>query len=295
MHFPNGARAVRTSAGGDRDRGGATRPPAVAGRFYECRPEALRAQLDACFAGVRRAPLPSPPLALVAPHAGYVFSGEVAASAWETARARKDLRRVVLLGPSHHVPVRGLGTSSAARFATPLGDIPLDLEAIARVGRLPFVETRDDAHAPEHSIEVQLPFLLAVLGPVPIVPLVVGAATAPEVAAAIGAAGGLDAGARTLTVVSTDLSHYLPDAAARKRDLDTCDAIEQLDAGRIDGERACGHRAVAGLLVAANAAGLIAIRLDLRTSADAGGNRDGVVGYAAFAFVRDPGTGEGPD
>jgi AmmeMemoRadiSam system protein B len=209
-------------------------------------------------------------------------------------RAVRDLRRVVILGPAHFVPLRGIGTSSAARFETPLGPVALDREAIRAVERLSFVASRDEAHAPEHCLEVQLPLLLHVLGPVPIVPLLVGEASPGEVAAAIRAAGGAEPEAGVLTVVSTDLSHFLPDEAARNRDGATCEAILASDDASIDAERACGHRALAGLLRLAREEGLRAIRLDARTSADAGGSVHSVVGYAAFAFVRRSRTREGP-
>jgi len=200
----------------------------------------------------------------------------------------------VLFGPAHYVPVRGIGTSSAGRFETPLGPVAVDPEGVRAVERLPFAGARDDAHAPEHCLEVQLPFLLHLLGPVPIVPLLVGDATPEEVAAAIRAAGGAESEGGVLTVVSTDLSHYLPDEAARKRDGATCGAILVLDDSSLDGDRACGHRALAGLLRLAREEGWRAIRLDVRTSADAGGSPRGVVGYAAFAFVRGPRTREDP-
>lgn len=209
-------------------------------------------------------------------------------------RGASGVRRVVLLGPAHFVPLRGIATSSAARFDTPLGAVALDTKAIEATERLPFVSARDDAHAPEHAIEVQLPFLLGALGEVPIVPLLIGDASAADVAAAIRAARGDDADIRSLVVVSSDLSHFLPDEAARRRDGTTCEAILALEDERIDGNAACGHRALAGLLRFAREEGLRAIGLDVRTSADAGGGRRRVVGYAAFAFVRGSRTREHP-
>lgn len=265
----------------------------MAGRFYEGRADRLRAELAACFAGARGPDLREAPVALVAPHAGLAFSGQVAASAWRAAGTGPRPRRVVLLGPAHHMPVRGIGTSSAARFDTPLGPLALDRPAIRAVEALPFAAARDDAHAPEHCLEVQLPFLLHVFGPVPVVPLLVGEASPAEVAAAIRAAGGCREGG-VLTVVSTDLSHFLPDGTARRRDRATCRAIQGLDDGAIGPEDACGHRALRGLLRLAREAELRALPLDVRTSADAGGSPGRVVGYAAFAFVRRAPTCEDP-
>lgn len=258
------------------------RPAAVAGRFYPGDAAALAAAVDDALAGAPRWP-GAPPKALVAPHAGYVYSGPVAAAAYATlADARGAIRRVVLLGPAHYVGVRGLALSTADAFATPLGDVPVDAELRSCVGAIPEVGADDRAHAPEHSLEVHLPFLQRLLGEFAVLPLVVGHAEAQRVATVLDALWG---GPETLIVVSTDLSHHLDHTTAQARDRATAEAVL---AGRVDAigaDDACGATPLRGLLVAAPRHGLRAILLDLRSSGDTAGPTDRVVGYGAFAFV----------
>jgi AmmeMemoRadiSam system protein B len=262
------------------------RPPAVAGIFYPDDPRELEAEvrrhLEAARAALgpeeARAPAPR---SLIAPHAGYVYSGPIAASAYaRVASARGKLQRVLLLGPAHRVPVRGLGASSSAAFATPLGHVPLDRDAIERTLELPQVELADAAQAPEHSLEVQLPFLQVVLGDFSLVPFVVGDAAPDEVAEVIELFWD-DPG--TLLVVSSDLSHYYPYDTARRMDEATTRAIEALRPQDIGFEQACGRIPVQGLLVSARRRGLGARTLDLRSSGDTAGSRDAVVGYGSYA------------
>lgn len=256
------------------------RPPVVAGLFYPADSEELRALVNDLL---RRAPYAgAPPKALIAPHAGYVYSGPVAASAYARLRPlRKQLTRVVLLGPAHRVAFRGLAASSADAFRTPLGDIPLDTAATASLARLPQVRTRDDAHALEHSLEVQLPFLQTVLDRFTLVPLVVGDAGYAEVTEVLDVLWG---GSETLIVISSDLSHYHDYATAQRMDRATSAAIEDLAPERIDYEDACGRTPVGGLLQAARARGLRAQTVDLRNSGDTAGPRDQVVGYGAYVI-----------
>ena len=260
------------------------RPAAVAGRFYAGDAAVLASTVDDALA--HAAPWSGPaPKALIAPHAGYVYSGPIAATAYGTlAAARDTVRHVVLLGPAHHVAVRGVAVSSADAFVTPLGPVPVDAPLRDVVLALPGVAVDDDAHAPEHSLEVHLPFLQRALTRFSVLPLVVGRADPATVAAVIDAVWG---GPDTLVVVSTDLSHYLDQRHATGRDRATAAAIVD---GRIDhltGDDACGAAPVRGLLVAARTHGLHAVLLDLRTSADTAGDPDRVVGYGAFAFVPD--------
>jgi AmmeMemoRadiSam system protein B len=264
------------------------RPAAVAGRFYPDDPAVLAWTVDDAL---DRAPAwagPTPK-ALVAPHAGYPFSGPIAATAFRTlAGARGTVRRVVLVGPAHYVAVAGMATSSADAFLTPLGPVPVDVELRARVCALPGVVVDNRAHAPEHSLEVHLPFLQRVLGDFTVLPLVVGLVDARTVADVLDAVWG---GPETLLVVSSDLSHYLDHDRAEARDRATADAIV---AGRVDdlaSEDACGARAVRGLVVAAARHGLHAELLDLRTSADTAGDPTRVVGYGAFVFGRSGSSG----
>ncbi len=258
------------------------RPPAVAGTFYPAEPAALRAALDQAFAAcVPPAPGAPVPAAIVAPHAGYVYSGAIAASAYaRVAPARDVVRRVVLLGPSHRVPLRGLALSSADGWAGPLGVVPLDAGAVDDLAHLPFVRVDDRVHAPEHSLEVQVPFLQTVLADFVLVPLAVGDATADEVAAAIDA---LWTGSDTLVVVSTDLSHYLDHATATELDARTAAAVVARRPHDIGDRDACGARPLRGLLRTATARDLGVEQLDLRNSGDTAGDRSRVVGYGAFA------------
>ena len=260
------------------------RPAAVAGTFYPKAPPALAAELRAHLAGAqsRTALACALPKALIAPHAGYVYSGPIAGSVYaRLAAGRETIRRVVLLGPTHRVPVRGLALPSVGAFATPLGTLAIDREAAAAALALPQVCTSDAAHALEHSLEVQLPFLQTVLADFSIVPFAVGDATPAEVAEVIEL---LWDGPETLFVVSSDLSHYHHYADAREIDRATGEAILALSA-TLDHEQACGATPINGLLLAARRHGLRAELLDLRNSGDTAGDRSRVVGYASFAFT----------
>jgi len=259
----------------------AIRPPAVAGSFYPGEPALLAAEVSTYLAAAAVANGARPPKAIIAPHAGYVYSGPIAASIYaRLAPLRGHVRRVVLVGPAHRVFVRGAAVPAAHAFETPLGTIELDAEAIGALRALPFVEQSDRAHALEHSLEVHLPFLQSTLGEFRLVPVVVGDATPDEAAQLLDAVWG---GGETLVVVSSDLSHYLPYEAARRRDRGTVDAILGLDA-RLVPEEACGAAPINGLLRTARRRGLGVELVDLRNSGDTAGDRDRVVGYASFAF-----------
>jgi AmmeMemoRadiSam system protein B len=259
----------------------AVRRPAVAGAFYPREASVLQAEVDSYLAAARPDRASRPPKAIIAPHAGYIYSGPIAASIYaRLAPLRGRVRRVVLAGPAHRVYVRGAAVPSARAFASPLGDVGLDTGAIAALRALPFVEESDRAHALEHSLEVHLPFLQAVLGEFALVPIVVGDADAQEAARIFETAWG---GEETLVVVSSDLSHYLPYDAARARDRNTVEAILRLEP-RLDPEEACGAAPINGLLEVARRRGLRPELVDLRNSGDTAGDRDRVVGYAAFAF-----------
>ncbi len=260
----------------------ATRLPAVAGFFYPGDPAALAAEVAAYLGEATALARPGrAPKAIIAPHAGYVYSGPIAASIYARLAPRAGkVRRVILAGPAHRVFVRGVAVPAAAAFATPLGAVPLDSDAIDALRALPFVEVSDRAHAQEHSLEVHLPFLQSVLGDFRLVPLVVGDAAPAEMAQVFDLLWG---GEETLIVVSSDLSHYLPYDAARRRDGATAEAILRLDPS-LEGEDACGAAPINGLLALARRRGLEAERIDVRSSGDTAGGRDRVVGYGAFAF-----------
>jgi len=259
------------------------RIPAVAGTFYPAEPTALRGEVDRLLAAVEApaAALPAAPKALIVPHAGYVYSGPIAASAYARLRPVADtVRRVILLGPAHRVLVRGLALPGARQFGTPLGVVDVDAGAVAIARGLPHVHESPVAHAEEHSLEVQLPFLQRLLSAFTVVPLVVGDATGAMVADVLDALWG---GPETLIVISSDLSHYHAYADARAIDAATAERILAL-ASRLDHEQACGATPINGLLQAARRRGLRAELIDLRNSGDTAGDRGRVVGYAAFAF-----------
>jgi MEMO1 family protein len=258
------------------------RSPAVAGSFYPGEAAALAAEVAAYLAEARPDPNGArAPKAIIAPHAGYMYSGAIAGSAYaRLASLRGRVSRVVLAGPAHRVFVRGAAIPAARAFASPLGTVELDAEALAALSRLPFVEVSDRAHALEHSLEVHLPFLQSVLGEFRLVPVVVGDASPAEAAELLETVWGGD---ETLVVVSSDLSHYLPYDAARARDRDTAAAIVGLEASLVP-EEACGAAPINGLLAAARRHALAAELVDLRNSGDTAGDRSRVVGYGAFAF-----------
>ncbi|WP_165226498.1 AmmeMemoRadiSam system protein B [Aquisphaera insulae] len=258
------------------------RQPAVAGRFYEADPSRLRESIrrllaEAAPAGPGRAE------GLIVPHAGYAYSAPIAASghAWLIPRAA-EIDRVILLGTCHTAGVSGLAASSDDSFETPLGEVPVDRGAVARALEQEGAAVRDDAHARDHSLEVQLPFLQVVLDRFRIVPFLVGAASPAEVA------GVLDAfwnEPGTIVVVSSDLSHYHDYEEARRLDAATARAIEGLEEEALGPGSACGRHAIAGLLRSARGRGLTCRTVDLRSSGDTAGRRDRVVGYGAFVML----------
>ena len=234
-------------------------------------------------ARAKSAPSATWPKAVIVPHAGYIYSGHTAARAFATLEPGRHLiDRVVLLGPSHHVPMHGLAAPSSSAFDTPLGRVPIDEDARRRVLKLPFVGELDDAHHFEHSLEVQLPFLQESLERFSLLPLAVGRATPEQVEAALEEVWGGD---ETLIVISSDLSHYLPYASARQLDAATAEAIESLRPADISDEGACGRIGIQGLLRVAKRRSLRPSTLDLRSSGDTAGGRDEVVGYGAWAFT----------
>jgi MEMO1 family protein len=256
------------------------RPPAIAGTFYPGEPAVLRGTIDQCMKSVRLKH--APPKALVAPHAGYIYSGPIAATAYASLAPIADkIRRVVLLGPSHRVAFEGMALSSAAAFRTPLGDVPIDRAACGRIAGLPGVQTLDIAHAEEHSLEIHLPFLQSVLNDFALVPIVVGRAPEAQVDAVLQALWG---GEETLILISSDLSHYHDYATAQRMDSAASLAIETLSADKLADDQACGRYPVKGLLARARTLDLRATTLDLRNSGDTAGDKGRVVGYGSYAF-----------
>lgn len=267
------------------------RPPAAAGLFYPADPTTLRHQVHSMLQDTAQAvpqgagdtqPLPK---ALIVPHAGYAYSGPTAAAAFArlmTPLARDTFQRVLVIGPAHRVPVQGLAASSAIAFATPLGDVPVDQEYIHQWVNKAVVKIDDKAHGPEHSLEVELPFLREVLGDFKLLPVVFGKAQVAEVVRLLEP---MAAEGKTLIVVSSDLSHYQPDAVARAMDARTAEKIESFSAESLQPMDACGHVAIAGLLKVASMLGWRCQRLDMRNSGAApGGDLVQVVGYGAWMF-----------
>ena len=256
------------------------RPAAVAGMFYPAETVALERAVGRLLASAP--PGNEVPKAIIAPHAGYQYSGPTAAYAYRLLEERRDvIRRVVLLGPAHRVYLQGMAVPSVDAFATPLGDVPIDAAAIRLALELPGVQTSDEAHAQEHSLEVHLPFLQTVLDDFSLVPIVVGVCPAQQVEAVLEALWGGD---ETLIVVSSDLSHFHEYTEAREIDEHTTARIEACES-TLHGEDACGAYAINGLLLAAKVRGLQVRTLDVRNSGDTAGDRHRVVGYGAYAVA----------
>lgn len=257
-----------------------TRPAAVANMFYPGDPVQLHEDIQDMLANVPTGL--STPKAIIVPHAGYVYSGPVAAKVYaQLISVRDKIHRVILLGPCHRVPLTGLATTSADLFETPLGSVQIDRDSIEQINHLPQVQEFDLTHQQEHSLEVQLPFLQEVLDEFTLVPLVVGDASASDVSNVLELLWG---GNETLIVISSDLSHYHDYATAKAMDALTCQAIENLDGNAIGHEQACGRNPMLGLLKSAQIHNMKTTTLDLRNSGDTAGNKDQVVGYGAWMF-----------
>ncbi len=261
----------------------AIRLPAFAGRFYPADVTELRSSVHALLDAVPPSAEEPSPKALIVPHAGYLYSGPIAASGFarlRAARTRGTIERVVLLGTAHS-PATGIVLSGTEGFATPLGVVPLDREALAAIREQVGVVVDDVAHDRDHALEIQLPFLQEVLGAFRLVPILVGRTSPEEVADVLET---LWEGDETLIVVSSDLSHYHGYEEAQRLDRASAEAIEALSPGEIGVGQACGHRAIGGLLLSARRHGLLARAVDLRNSGDTAGPRSPVVGYGAFVF-----------
>lgn len=254
------------------------RQPAVAGSFYPANPQQLHLMLDEYLSDA--ASDEKVPKAIIAPHAGYIYSGPVAATAYARLKKAHDrITRVVLVGPSHRVAFRGLAVSRAEIFTTPLGQVLVDQAAVQAIVKLPFVEYIEQAHTYEHSLEVHLPFLQEMLDSFEIVPIIAGDASPEQVSQVLDALWGGD---ETLIVISSDLSHYHDYATAQQMDKSTSRTIEQLQYERLASESACGKVPVSGLLKLAREKSLSIKTIDLRNSGDTAGDKARVVGYGAY-------------
>jgi hypothetical protein len=256
------------------------RPPAAAGLFYPANPVVLRKTIARLLQKAKQAgPIPK---ALIGPHAGYPYSGAVAASGYALLEPiRHRIGRVVLLGPSHRVPFRGLAVSHADAFATPLGVVRVDRAVNETLLAWPQVQILDEAHRQEHSLEVHLPMLQMSLDNFSLVPIVVGLASTKEVAEVIGSLWDDE----SLLVVSSDLSHYHDWHTARAIDGQTSRFIERRQWQPLNGERACGFRGIRGLLKFAEEQNLQVKTIDLRNSGDTQGGKDRVVGYGCYVVT----------
>jgi MEMO1 family protein len=254
------------------------REAAVAGRFYPANAVELRSAVQQYLKSA--CAFEATPKGIIVPHAGYVYSGPIAATGYAVlAKLRGRVTRVVLLGPSHFVRVAGLAVPSVDAFETPLGRVPIDAEAIAKVRSLPQIVVNDAAHAREHSLEVHVPFLQEVLGDFRLVPFAVGEVSAAQIAEVFELLWG---GPETFFVVSSDLSHFHDHDTAAHLDSETSRLIESLRFEDLSGDRCCGFKPIGGLLHAARARGMHVRTLDLRNSGDTAGPRDRVVGYGAY-------------
>ena len=257
------------------------RPAAIAGMFYPGKPDVLARNVDALLAAATPAATIAVPKAIIAPHAGYIYSGPIAASIYALiAPARTRIKRVVVLGPTHRVAIHGIALPGVNAFATPLGNIAIDAGAVKQLMALPYVGVSAEAHRQEHSLEVHLPFLQKVINEFTLVPLAVGRATAQQVASVIDMLWG---GEETLIVISSDMSHYLPYAEAQATDNATAEAILALRTD-LNHDQACGATPVIGLNLLAQQRGLKAQLIDLRNSGDTAGDKARVVGYGSFAY-----------
>ena len=257
------------------------RPPAVAGMFYPADADELALEIRS-YVAVAPAAQATAPKALIVPHAGYIYSGAVAASAYaQLAPARTTIRRVVLLGPAHRVPIRGLALPAAEAFATPLGSVRIDSEGARAALKLPQVSASDVAHNLEHSLEVQVPFLQALLDDFTLLPFAVGAAAPVQVAEVLDLLWG---GPETLILISSDLSHFHAYQQAQALDRATAESILAFEPA-LRHEQACGATPINGLLLSAKRRGLAIEQLGLCNSGDTAGDRNRVVGYAAFALT----------
>ena len=255
-------------------------PAGVAGLFYPADAGQLIAEVDTCLA--KASPPDLTPKAVIAPHAGHIYSGDIAGAAYKLlSRRRGEIKRAIVLGPTHRMPVRGLALSAADAWETPLGRIAVDAEARYDLARQPGVTVAAEPFEGEHSLEVQLPFIQRALGDIEVLPILVGDAPVAQVSDTLARLWG---GPETAIIVSSDLSHFHDYATAAGKDAETAAGIERLDFKVCEGHRACGFFPISGLIDQAQRRDLRVTALDVRNSGDTQGDKSRVVGYGAFAF-----------
>lgn len=258
------------------------RAPAVAGTFYPRSAQTLSQTVGNLLA-TAKVQEGLYPCGVIAPHAGYAYSGVVAARAFANLRRlHGQIERAIIIGPAHFVPFFGIAAPTHAAFTTPLGEVPVDLATVEALNEETLVAINDEAHAPDHAIEVELPFLQSIFADLPIIPLLFGSTTAEAIAAVIARIWTDD----TLLIISSDMSHFESYHVARRHDERTAAAIEAFDEAAIGPSDACGHLAIRGALKEAMRRGLKVTRLALCNSGDTAGDRSSVVGYGAWAFHR---------
>jgi AmmeMemoRadiSam system protein B len=249
--------------------------------FYSDKPQELAVAVRSYVVDAAPPAAAKPPKAVIAPHAGYIYSGPIAGTAYAALAPRgKEIERVILVGPSHRVGFPGVAASSAGSFETPLGPVAVDREAVTLLLKEGRAREFEPAHENEHSLEVQLPFLKQVCPNARIVPLLAGDDDWRAVENVLALLWGED---ETAVVVSSDLSHYHDYTTAQQLDKDTARTVERLAAGEVGFEQACGATGINGLLSVLAQKGLGCATLDLRNSGDTAGPRNRVVGYGAFA------------
>jgi len=255
------------------------RPAAVAGQFYAAEPQSLLTDVLQYLADVNQ-PLNIKPKALIVPHAGYIYSGPIAASAYKLIEPfATQIKQVILLGPAHRVALNGVATPAADFFKTPLGNIKINTEFCNKAEQLNFVSKNKLAHSDEHSLEVQLPFLQTILNDFQLTPFVVGDCNSSDIANLLDLFFDFN---ETLFIISTDLSHFHDYKTAKQKDQLTSNAIEALQADKISYNDACGRNPLNGFLSLAKQKNLHVKLLDLRNSGDTAGDKNSVVGYGAY-------------
>ncbi|MGB1801307.1 MAG: AmmeMemoRadiSam system protein B, partial [Gammaproteobacteria bacterium] len=260
------------------------RPTAVAGSFYPKQASELNNMLEKFLSqyAVNDSVKITIPKAIIAPHAGYIYSGQTAASVYSNLEQVKDkIKRVVLLGPTHRVYVNGIALPSNTHFSSPLGNVSIDTESLKKISSHSFVDYIDEAHTQEHSLEVHIPFLQKVLNDFVLLPILVSNAAPEQVATILKELWGND---ETLIVISSDLSHFLNYETANKTDSHTTELIEKFDYEHIGSKQACGCMPMRGLLKLAQEKNMTIQTVDLRNSGDTAGSKDRVVGYGAYAL-----------
>lgn len=253
--------------------------PAVAGAFYPDEPDILNNMVEHLFDAITWAG--SSPKAIIAPHAGYIYSGIAAACAYQCLEMMPYIKNIILVGPSHYIAFNGVAYSDYDTFITPLGELFVNTNLIQQIAKLPATQHFNDAFSREHCLEVQFPFLQKKLNEFTIVPLLVSGANKQTVASVLEALWG---DKETLVIISSDLSHYHDYLTAQQLDSETSQAIVNLDADNIKEDSACGRIAIRGLLHLAKQKKMQAKKILQINSGDTAGDKQRVVGYGAYHF-----------